>query len=191
MDAATIDSLNATKTMHYLITPYNEWDAYRLGIIDAKGNQKKIATTPQEKTAFNLFHKMILKLRKYLERTPGYNKNLKAWNAGDALVGSPVPAGAVSHWNVANKGVLGVVAASYHTMRECVEADIHDQDGIAAMFDEKYASMTQSDLRLFEDGMVAATSTAISPTTSDPAANPVVKRKPVIVKRKNVPKTIA
>ena len=176
MDSATIDSLNATKTMHYLITPYRDWDAFKLGVIDDKGNQKKIATTSREKTAFNLFHKMILKLRKYLERTPGYNKNLRAWNAGDDLAGVRVPGGAVSQWNVANKAALGVVAAAYHTMRECVETNTVDAIEIAVKFDAVYESITSEDIMLFEDG-VAGTGIAISPTTAEPAQNPVVKKK--------------
>jgi hypothetical protein len=181
MDSPTIDALNATKTIHYLITPYKEWDAFKLGIIDKDGNQKKITTTPQEKTAFNLFHRMITKLRKYLERTPGYNKYLQAWNAGEHLTGVKIQPFAISHWSVANQ-----------SMRECMEEGLTDEFSLAARFDEKYEFMTESEIRLFEDGIGAmpSTNTGISPTTIPPdqGGTVVVKRKPAMLRRKNVAK---
>ena len=54
-----------------LSTPFNKWDAYKLGIIDENGNQlikRKDFTKRDQKDAFGLFDIMIMKLKRLLEK---------------------------------------------------------------------------------------------------------------------------
>jgi hypothetical protein len=66
---------------------YTEFECYKLGIIDEKGNKIKTPTTLQEELAFSSFTKTILKLKKYLgpkvelmEATNEFDKMLKPLN---------------------------------------------------------------------------------------------------------------
>jgi hypothetical protein len=65
-----------------LATPFNEWEAYDLGIIDERGNILKKKTernkTTKERAAFGKFDLLVLKLKKLLEKLP----------AGQTRVGS-------------------------------------------------------------------------------------------------------
>ena len=52
-----------------LATPFNEWKAYELGIIDGKGKQLKKRrefTTREEKDAYGIFDIMITKLKRLI-----------------------------------------------------------------------------------------------------------------------------
>ena len=67
-----------------LATPFKKWDAYKLGIIDDKGNilrKRKEFTTPQEKKAFGVFDLMILKLKKLLAKVPGGSTRIASYAA--------------------------------------------------------------------------------------------------------------
>jgi hypothetical protein len=58
-----------------LATPFNEWDAYKYGIIDEKGNILKNARERRniikERESFTKFDLLVLKLKKLLEKIPG------------------------------------------------------------------------------------------------------------------------
>ena len=54
-----------------LATPFNEWKAYELGIIDGKGKQlkkRKDLTTREEKDSYGVFDIMITKLKRLIEK---------------------------------------------------------------------------------------------------------------------------
>ena len=72
-----------------LTTPFEEWDAYKLGIIDKDGNilkKKDQRKTPDEKEAFRIFDLMILKLKKLLEKVPGGQSKLASYAAALWLI---------------------------------------------------------------------------------------------------------
>ena len=72
-----------------LATPFNEWEAYKLGIIDDKGNQlvkRKDFTKDKEHKAFALFDIMILKLKRLLEKIPGGRTRLGSYAAALWLI---------------------------------------------------------------------------------------------------------
>jgi hypothetical protein len=72
-----------------LTTPFEEWDAYKLGIIDKNGNiikKKDQRTTRDEKDAFLTFDLMILKLKKLLEKIPGGQSKLASYAAALWLI---------------------------------------------------------------------------------------------------------
>ncbi len=72
-----------------LTTPYTEWDAYKLGIIDKDGNilkKKNDRKTSAEKEAFGTYDLMILKLKKLLGKLPGGESRIASYAAALWLI---------------------------------------------------------------------------------------------------------
>lgn len=72
-----------------LATPFNEWEAYKLGIIDERGNllkSRKNLRTIKERDAFGLYDLMILKLKRLVEKIPGGKTRLGSYAAALYLV---------------------------------------------------------------------------------------------------------
>ena len=72
-----------------LATPFKEWKAYELGIIDEKGNQlrkRKDFRTVKEREAFGLFDIVIMKLKRLLEKIPGGSTRIGTYAAALWLI---------------------------------------------------------------------------------------------------------
>ena len=72
-----------------LATPFKEWNAFKLGIIDEKGNILKSSKDRKlvaEREAFGKFDLMVLKLKKLLEKIPGGNTRLGTYAAALWLI---------------------------------------------------------------------------------------------------------
>jgi len=64
----------AYRFLKYLNAPITEWRAYKLGIIDEEGNQIKAPQNQEEKTSWNYFTKLVVSLRKKLEKVVSPNR---------------------------------------------------------------------------------------------------------------------
>jgi hypothetical protein len=55
-----------------LTTPWEETDAYKLGIIDGNGKRVKSVkvNTPEEKTAYTTFHRLVFNIKRLIEKIP-------------------------------------------------------------------------------------------------------------------------
>ena len=71
-----------------LTTPFVEWPAYALGIIDADGNilKKRSTLTGIEKDAFGVYDLMILRLKKLLAKVPGGQSRISSYAAALWLI---------------------------------------------------------------------------------------------------------
>ena len=72
-----------------LATPFEKWDAFKLGIIDKDGNilkKRKDLTTTAEYKAFGIFDLMILKLKALLGKLPGGQTKLASYAAALWLI---------------------------------------------------------------------------------------------------------
>ena len=72
-----------------LVKPFNKWDAYKEGIIDAKGNiiiRRKDFTTKAQGKAFGVFDQLILNIKKLLGKLPGGQTRLASYAAALWLV---------------------------------------------------------------------------------------------------------
>jgi hypothetical protein len=72
-----------------LATPFNKWEAYKLGIIDENGNilkKRKDLTTVRERNAFGVFDVMILNLKKLLAKVPGGSSRIASYAAALFLI---------------------------------------------------------------------------------------------------------
>ena len=65
------------KFAKFIAMPWEDWEAFKLGIIDEKGNViKKSRTTTNEKNNYTLFHRLLRKLKQLLEKVPGMKGKL-------------------------------------------------------------------------------------------------------------------
>jgi hypothetical protein len=70
-------------------TPFDEWPAFKLGIIDEKGNQlikRADFTKREQKDAFGIFDIMIMKLKRLLEKVPGGASRIGSYAAALYLI---------------------------------------------------------------------------------------------------------
>lgn len=84
-----LDTLITYRILRMLTTPFDQMDAYRLGIIDAQGKVlKKEAelNTTEELEAFTLLHRMVFRMKKIIEKVPLENKRFLSFAAAVALV---------------------------------------------------------------------------------------------------------
>lgn len=84
-----IDNVVAYRILKMLITPFNETEAYHLGIIDAHGKPlRKVSalTTAAEKDAYTYLHRLVFSLKKIINRLPGGESKLKSLVAALWLV---------------------------------------------------------------------------------------------------------
>jgi hypothetical protein len=72
-----------------LVSPFEKWEAYKLGIIDENGNiliKRKDFTLNAQKAAFGIFDQMILNLKKLLGKIPGGQTKLASYAAALWLI---------------------------------------------------------------------------------------------------------
>ena len=72
-----------------LATPFEQWDAYKLGIIDRQGKVLKPSsehTTAEEKKAWGYFDRMVANLKKLLAKVPGGSTRLASYAAALLLL---------------------------------------------------------------------------------------------------------
>ena len=72
-----------------LATPFEDWDAYKLGIIDEKGNilkKSKDFRTVKERDAWGKFDVLVSKIKKLLEKVPGGSTRLASYAAALWLI---------------------------------------------------------------------------------------------------------
>lgn len=131
MDQLQIDNLTAQRMVHYLVIPFTQWEAYRIGIIDENGKMKREPQNSNETKYYNMFHILATRLRDLLKTSGrGTNWVLPA-NAGEFyLKNKKLPGTNITNWNIANRSSLPIFSAAYSAMRECLEvndADIFDE----------------------------------------------------------------
>ena len=72
-----------------LVTPFNKWPAFKLGIIDAKGNiiiRRKDFTKREQGKAFGVFDQLVGNVKKLLAKLPGGQTRLASYAAALWLV---------------------------------------------------------------------------------------------------------
>ena len=75
--SAMMDLYFVYKFAKFIAIPWEDWEAFKLGIIDEKGNViKKNRTSSEEKNNYTLFHRLLRKLKQLLEKVPGMKGKL-------------------------------------------------------------------------------------------------------------------
>ena len=84
-----VDSVIAYRILRMLTIPFIETDAYKLGIINAKGKELKpmrSLNSVNERDAYTILHRMIFRIKRIIEKVPVDNKKLVTFAAALSLV---------------------------------------------------------------------------------------------------------
>ena len=85
-----IDLFVTYRFLKLLTTPFQKTDAFKLGIIDEKGNrimQKGISqpevplNTPEKQSAYTILHKLVFNIKKIFEKVPGLRTKVGTYAA--------------------------------------------------------------------------------------------------------------
>jgi len=85
----TIDNLIAYKVLRMLVTNFTDTEAFKLGIIDAKGKNLRKAntlTTTEEKDAYTFLNRLVFNMKKIINKLPGGENKTKSLVAALWLV---------------------------------------------------------------------------------------------------------
>ena len=84
-----VDALITYRILRLLTTPFDQQDAFRLGLIDKHGNRLKKENelnTTEEQESYSLLHRMVFRLKRIIEKIPLENKNFLSFATAVALV---------------------------------------------------------------------------------------------------------
>jgi len=89
-----IDLFVTYRFIKLLVTPFDKTEAYKLGIIDAKGNRvmpppkngvrqtkPEPLRTSEEKNAYTILHKLVFNIKKIFDKVPGLRTRLGTYAA--------------------------------------------------------------------------------------------------------------
>ena len=82
----TGDFFYALRFLRLLTTPWNKTTAYEMGIVDGNGKVLKKAESPEEKKAYNVFHKLVFNLKRLLNKVPLGKSTLASYAAALYLI---------------------------------------------------------------------------------------------------------
>jgi hypothetical protein len=84
-----VDSIIAYRILTLLVTPFENTEAFRRGIIDAKGKElKKMSdlNTVEDRDAYTLLHRLVYRIKKIIEKVPIDNKKIVSLAAAYSLI---------------------------------------------------------------------------------------------------------
>lgn len=141
--ASATDLILIYQFIKRLTTPFNQTEAFKLGLIDEKGKLLKKAQTSEEKNAYGYFDRLVFNVKRLLGKVPG----------GESRLGSFAAA-------------LWLVKESKDTERDIDETELQEelQETMAMLQESK--SKTLRDL--FEEVPANATGAAVAGTGDDP-----------------------
>jgi hypothetical protein len=84
--ANIIDTVIALRVLWILITPIENTDAFKCGLIDADGKTIKKAKTPEEKKSTSALHRMVWNLKRLISIVPGGSTRIGSLAAGYLLM---------------------------------------------------------------------------------------------------------
>ena len=81
-----VDNLAAIRLIWLLSTPFEKFDAFKLGLIDEKGNRLKKANTIEEKNATSMLHRLAWNLKRIIALAPRGSSRIGSLVAAYLLV---------------------------------------------------------------------------------------------------------
>jgi len=84
-----VDSVIAFRILHMLVVPFENTEAFRLGIIDKTGKElmkMRDLNTVEERDAYTLLHRLVFRLKRIINKVPIENKKLVSLAAAYALI---------------------------------------------------------------------------------------------------------
>ena len=88
MASKLVDAFLVYQLVNRLITPFQKWDAFKLGIIDKDGNviKHRRDLTPEEINAWGFFDILVANIKKLIAKAPGGKTRLANFAAAAFLM---------------------------------------------------------------------------------------------------------
>ena len=84
--AKVVDLFIIYQLLKRLTTPFDETEAYALGLIDERGKLLKKPKTPEERDAYELTDRFVFNLKRLIEKVPGGKTRLGSYAAALLLI---------------------------------------------------------------------------------------------------------
>tara|TARA_B100000287_G_scaffold435220_1_gene502473 strand:+ start:2185 stop:2766 length:582 start_codon:yes stop_codon:yes gene_type:complete len=75
------DTYYTYRFLKHLVTPWNKMKAFELGLIDKDGKRLRSPETPEEKSEYSYFHRLIFNLKRILNKLPFGKSRLASYAA--------------------------------------------------------------------------------------------------------------
>ena len=80
------DLVYTLRFLRLLTTPWIETNAFKLGLIDDKGEKIRKPQTEKEKSAYNTFHRLVFNVKKLIEKVPGGKTKIASYASALYLI---------------------------------------------------------------------------------------------------------
>ncbi len=82
----TADLVYTLRFLRLLTTKFEDSNAFKFGLIDKDGKKLRSPKTTDEKSAYNLFHRLVFNLKKLLAKVPGGKSSLASYASALYLI---------------------------------------------------------------------------------------------------------
>jgi len=150
LNEGAFDLLLIYQFIKRISTPFEKQEAYKLGIINDKGEKIKDPETTAEKKAYGYLDKLIFNLKKLIEKVPG------------------------------GRSRLGSFAAALYLIREAHEEKDYTMQELQEGLEKTMSELNESSLKSFKDLMEEVPANASGSAvagTGDDSSTVVVKKK--------------
>ena len=76
------DTVYTMRFLTLLTTAWEDTNAFKLGLIDKEGKKLRKPQTDEEKSAYNLFHRLVFNIKKLINKAPGGSSKIASYAAG-------------------------------------------------------------------------------------------------------------
>jgi len=135
----TGDLFYAFRFLKLLVTPFEKTKAFELGIIDKEGKILKKAidrTTPDEKSAYTVFHRLVFNLKRIMAKAPGGKSVIARYGAALFLI--------KEHTGMSEKKLL-------KTLEKALDTQFENELNENYWYQDEEARLMPGDYTLVED----------------------------------------
>lgn len=109
----TADLVYTLRFLRLLTTKFEDSNAFKFGLIDKDGKKLRAPKTTEEKSAYNLFHRLVFNLKKLLAKVPGGKSSLASYASALYLI--------KEHLNLDDSSMEKIVEACDLDPLACIE----------------------------------------------------------------------
>lgn len=80
------DLVYTFRFLKLLVTPFENTNAYKLGLIDNLGKKLRKPETTEEKSSYNAFHRIVFNIKKLIAKVPGGSTTLASYASALYLI---------------------------------------------------------------------------------------------------------
>ena len=80
------DLVYTFRFLKLLVTPFENTNAYKLGLIDDEGKKLRKADTTEEKSAYYAFHRIVFNIKKLIAKVPGGKTRIASYASALFLI---------------------------------------------------------------------------------------------------------